>query len=315
MDNAIWALEYVFLWSSTLFITIQAFQIATTIGVLYLCFVLGVWTSLLKLRPTQSVMVFAMPLSIINSFLYFTIMLSKFAYGAAYGVEALASGTMTTFAPIFTVPASADNGQLLIANIYDLIAVDAQTVCPGYVGSNVVRNSLGMTATLTLAGKACNVYGTDIETLSLTVQYQSGDRLSVKIIPAYIGASNTSEYILPSTLVQEPVADSDAETTSLTNDLSFLYSNEPTFSFSVFRKSTGDTLFSTMGTKLVFENQFIEFATSMPENYNLYGLGETIHGFRLGNNYTRVNIPEFISRNTRILIVTRLYMQQTQVIQ
>ncbi|KAL9110505.1 MAG: hypothetical protein Q9187_008041, partial [Circinaria calcarea] len=40
-------------------------------------------------------------------------------------------------------------------------------------------------------------------------------------------------------------------------------------------------------TKLVFENQFIEFASALPENYNLYGLGETIHGLRLGNNFTK----------------------------
>ena len=46
-------------------------------------------------------------------------------------------------------------------------------------------------------------------------------------------------------------------------------------------------LFSTEGTKLVFENQFVEFASSLPENYNLYGLGESIHGLRLGNNSTK----------------------------
>ena len=37
---------------------------------------------------------------------------------------------------------------------------------------------------------------------------------------------------------------------------------------------------------LFYENQFIEFVTSMPENYNVYGLGERIHGLRLGNNLT-----------------------------
>jgi hypothetical protein len=36
----------------------------------------------------------------------------------------------------------------------------------------------------------------------------------------------------------------------------------------------------------VYEDQFIEFASPLPENYNLYGLGEVIHGFRLGNNLT-----------------------------
>ena len=54
----------------------------------------------------------------------------------------------------------------------------------------------------------------------------------------------------------------------------------------VTRKSTGDVLFNTTGTKLVYEDQFIEFVTNMPENYNVYGLGERIHGLRLGNNFT-----------------------------
>lgn len=128
------------------------------------------------------------------------------------------------------------------------------------------------------------MYGTDIETLNLTVEYQSADRLSVRIVPAYVDASNSSQYILPTELVHQPTIDADAESSSLTNDLSFVWNNDPTFSFSIFRKSTGDTLFSTEGTKLVYENQFIEFASALPENYNVYGLGETIHALRLGNS-------------------------------
>jgi alpha-glucosidase len=69
--------------------------------------------------------------------------------------------------------------------------------------------------------------------------------------------------------------------------LDFVWSNDPTFSFTIIRQSTGDILFDTSGAKLVFENQFIEFASSLPENYNLYGLGETMHGLRMGNNFTR----------------------------
>ena len=46
-------------------------------------------------------------------------------------------------------------------------------------------------------------------------------------------------------------------------------------------------IFDTSGTKLVFETQFVEFVTAMPEEYNLYGLGETIHALRLGNNFTK----------------------------
>ncbi|KAL9099583.1 MAG: hypothetical protein Q9163_004940 [Psora crenata] len=196
-------------------------------------------------------------------------------------------GTPTIFREIFTVPSNADAGANLIPNIEDPQAVDAQIVCPGYTASNVVRNDLGFVATLTLAGQACNVYGNDIETLNLTVQYQSSDRLAIRISPAVIDASNESYYILPNYLVTQPTADVDANNTSLENDLSFTWSNDPTFSFSVYRVSTGDSLLSTAGTKLIYEDQFIEFASALPDNYNLYGLGETIHDLRLGNNLTR----------------------------
>ena len=196
-------------------------------------------------------------------------------------------GTASTFRPIFTVPSAADLGATLIPNINDPQAVDAQTVCPGYTASNLQRSPYGLSATLSLAGNACNVYGTDIARLNLTVEYQSADRLSIKITPAIVDASNMSHYLLPTQLVHQPTRDSDADMTSLASDLNFVWSNDPTFSFTVFRASTGDVLFSTEGTKLVFENQFVEFVSSLPENYNLYGLGETIHGLRLGNNFTK----------------------------
>lgn len=42
----------------------------------------------------------------------------------------------------------------LLPNVDDPDAVDAQTVCPGYTASNVVRTAHGFNATLTLAGPA-----------------------------------------------------------------------------------------------------------------------------------------------------------------
>ena len=178
-------------------------------------------------------------------------------------------------------------GATLIPNVQDPQAKDAQEVCPGYIASNVIRDLLGWTATLTLAGPACNVYGNDIDTLNLTVQYQSADRLAVRIMPALIDASNSSFYNLPSYIVHQPTPDTDASSTILLSDLNLVWSNDPSFSFSVYRVSTGDALFSTVGTKLVFEDQFVEIISTLPPNYNLYGLGETIHGLRLGNNFTK----------------------------
>ena len=97
-------------------------------------------------------------------------------------------------------------------------------------------------------------------------------------------ASNSSWYILPESLVPRPSLDTNA--TGGDYDLQVTWSNDPTFSFKVTRNSTGDVLFSTEGSVLVYEDQFIEFVTTMPDNYNTYGLGEHIHGLRLGNNYT-----------------------------
>jgi alpha-glucosidase len=161
--------------------------------------------------------------------------------------------------------------------------VDAQTVCPGYTASNVQQTASGFTAALSLAGDACNVYGTDIEALSLTVEYQRADRLHVAIVPAHIGAENATQYLIPQGYLAEP----EVEEPNVVSDLEFSWTNDPSFGFEVTRKSTKDVLFSTKGTRIVFENQFVEFKSALPKNYNLYGLGESVHGFRLGNNYTK----------------------------
>ncbi|KAH6657173.1 family 31 glycosyl hydrolase [Truncatella angustata] len=195
------------------------------------------------------------------------------------------TATTTSAGSVFTVPSDADVGQSLIPNIIDPEAVDPQSVCPGYTASNVVETANGITADLSLAGAACNVYGNDIADLTLTVEYQAVDRLHVEIQPKYIGQENQTWFILPEEILQKPGVDT--EGCASESDLDFTWSNDPTFSFKVTRNSTGDVLFSTEGTKLVYEDQFIEFKTALPENYNLYGLGEVIHGLRLGNNLTR----------------------------
>lgn len=51
---------------------------------------------------------------------------------------------------------------------------DPLASCPGYKASNIKTSNTGLTADLTLAGKACNVYGTDLTQLTLTVTYETG---------------------------------------------------------------------------------------------------------------------------------------------
>ena len=260
------------------------------------CFFLqSILTSCNMSRPLLLYRAFAVTTALLPSFINAQTPASGAADGLASasvtsmsgGDIATISGTTTSYRSEFTVPSEADIGANLIPNIADAEAVNAQVVCPGYTASDVVRNDLGFSAKLSLAGDACNVYGNDIDTLNLTVEYQSADRLAVRVMPAVLDSANQSYYILPDYLVHQPTADVDANTTSLENDLSFTWTNDPSFQFTVYRVSTGDAIFSTAGTKLIYEDQFIEFASELPENYNIYGLGETIRDFRQGNNYTK----------------------------
>jgi len=68
------------------------------------------------------------------------------------------------------VAASSPSSSLAIRDAQD----DALAACPGYKASNVKTTATGLTADLTLAGTACNAYGTDIDDLVLSVSYDSG---------------------------------------------------------------------------------------------------------------------------------------------
>ena len=147
----------------------------------------------------------------------------------------------------------------------------------------MTNTSHGFIADLVLAGKPCNIYGNDVADLSLAVEYQSQKRLSFKVFPKYLAPANTSQYIIPGFITGLPDVDEGA--TSLNSDLSFTWSNEPSFQFEIIRGY--EPVFSTLGTVIVFEDQFLELVTSMIPEYNVYGLAEHIGNFRLGNNLTR----------------------------
>jgi alpha-glucosidase len=47
--------------------------------------------------------------------------------------------------------------------------------CPGYSATNVKNNGPRLTADLVLNGKGCNVFGADIQKLTLNVVYETGE--------------------------------------------------------------------------------------------------------------------------------------------
>ncbi|QIW98810.1 hypothetical protein AMS68_004328 [Peltaster fructicola] len=148
--------------------------------------------------------------------------------------------------------------------------------CPGYKASNVQQSDSGLTADLTLAGTACNVYGTDLTDLTLTVEYQSDDRLHVKIQD-----QANQVYQVPDSVFDRPSASSVSS-----SNLQFNYTAEP-FSFTVSRND-GEVLFDSSAASLIFEDQYIRLRTKLPDSPSLYGLGESTDPFMLKTvNYTR----------------------------
>lgn len=68
-------------------------------------------------------------------------------------------------------------GLLLLAPLAGASVIARQDTgqhCPGYKASNVHEGTHSLTADLSLAGKPCNVYGSDVEHLKLLVEYQTG---------------------------------------------------------------------------------------------------------------------------------------------
>jgi alpha-glucosidase len=97
--------------------------------------------------------------------------------------------------------------------------------------------------------------------LTLEVSYQAKERLNVRIYPKHIAPANSSWFILPAHIVDQP--EWDGKTTADTSDLKYEWSNDPSFQFRVSRASTGEELFSTYGHVIVFEDQFLELVTNM----------------------------------------------------
>ncbi|KAK0932413.1 hypothetical protein LTR29_016016 [Friedmanniomyces endolithicus] len=154
------------------------------------------------------------------------------------------------------------------------------SACPGYKASNVKTSSTGMTADLSLAGTACNAYGTDLTDLTLTVEYQTDQRLHVLIQDA-----DNQVYQVPSSVFTRPGAESSSYSSEF--ELEFKYTVNP-FSFSVTRRSNGEVLFDTSAASLIFESQYLRLRTKLPESPSLYGLGEHTDPFMLNTtNYTR----------------------------
>lgn len=185
------------------------------------------------------------------------------------------------------------------------------TSCPGYklVGEPQTATS-GFTASLELAGKACNAFGVDIQNLTLAVVYEKPERLHVHLYD-----TAKEQYQLPNGLIFDRPGDDPGQEGMSSADASHLEfhhtGSKSPWAFWITRKSTGDVIFDTRAERiptydqgfnetetkhnstalpahpLIFENQYLQVSSALPENANIYGLGEYISGgFRRNPNAT-----------------------------
>lgn len=169
----------------------------------------------------------------------------------------------------------------------------------GYsVSSAVATATGGLVAQLDL-NNACNAYGTDIPSLTVSVEYETPQRLHVHIYD-----SEQNQYQLPEHIWPRPARSAVSDSVAEESDLQFGYEDKP-FGFWVTRKSDGAVLFDTRqrhlptytdeveiggkssvwtkmpGQALVFEDQYLQLASKLPVGANIYGLGEAIVGPRM----------------------------------
>lgn len=138
------------------------------------------------------------------------------------------------------------------------------------------------------------------------LSFETSDRLRIHITDADHPRWEIPQDILPrpplpspQDYVQTPVSHiltlQNHQLSNSNSDLIFTLQNTTPFSFTITRRSSGDTLFNTQpepknpnSTFLILKDQFLQVSSSLPINQSsLYGLGEhTKKTFKLTHNQT-----------------------------
>jgi alpha-glucosidase len=147
-------------------------------------------------------------------------------------------------------------------------------------------------------------YGKDIPQLKVDVSFQTQDRIRVKIYDP-----NNARWEVPTSLVSDGEIPANAlasgkqkekhgcphhkgkkkgkrhHGSGLDLNYRFSYTSNP-FGFAVTRVSDGEVLFnsSVIERSLVFEDQYLEISSILPNDPNIYGLGERVDSLRLNNS-------------------------------
>jgi len=125
-----------------------------------------------------------------------------------------------------------------------------------------------------------SVYGSDIQSLVLSVTYDTTDTMHVTITDA-----NKQRWEIPQSIVSRPTASKKPPASSM--KYKFSYTSNP-FTFEVTRLSDGVVIFKN-DKPLIFKDQYIELTSSFDANAKTYGIGESTrlnHALQPGHTYT-----------------------------
>jgi alpha-glucosidase len=67
----------------------------------------------------------------------------------------------------------------VVGTLVDPTVLDS---CPGYSATDVKDDGTRLTADLVLNGKGCNIFGSDLQKLTLDVVYETGEFLPVEFV-------------------------------------------------------------------------------------------------------------------------------------
>eukprot|EP00877_Chromochloris_zofingiensis_P000332 jgi/Chrzof1/1029/Cz01g37200.t1 len=111
--------------------------------------------------------------------------------------------------------------------------------------------------------------GQDFSKLTVAVEYQTPQRLHVKITPVGV-----QRWEVPENLIPRPTYTPMGEHQALYHVIQ--PAKNAHYHLTVTRRKDSRTIFNTTGFSLVFKEQYLELTTSITKTASLYGLGETI---------------------------------------
>ena len=148
-------------------------------------------------------------------------------------------------------------------------------LCPtsaDYSVVSITQQPYGWEGTLKLTSPG--PYGQDISSLSLSVWFETPNRLRVTLRDA-----QAKRWEIPAEMLSIPSL-SPPRRAPDTPHYNFSITTAP-FGFAITRRSTGRTLFNTTLQPLHYSPQFLQVGTSLQPGGALYGLGERIIPFKL----------------------------------